>query len=84
MSGKNKKKLDDDLEAEIKDLINREFTSVKSSLKQELSSAGRSMAEKRKVAEEKLEDYEELLAENPVEWIAGAFLAGILIGKILK
>ncbi|OYT26220.1 MAG: hypothetical protein B6U97_04275, partial [Candidatus Altiarchaeales archaeon ex4484_96] len=38
----------------------------------------------RAVIDEKTEEAVESIKEKPVEWVAGAFIAGLILGKLLS
>jgi ElaB/YqjD/DUF883 family membrane-anchored ribosome-binding protein len=78
------KKVDEDLKSEIIEIVSKEIQSIKQPLKQELEKGKEKLSQAKDKANIKQEEYEDAIKENPLEWVAGAFIAGILIGRILS
>ncbi|MBN2250797.1 MAG: hypothetical protein JW724_01815 [Candidatus Altiarchaeota archaeon] len=70
------KVLDDKLDKEVKDVRDR--------LDKGFKDAREKYESTRKIVEERQEEIEERIKAKPVEWVAGAFVAGLLLGKLLS
>ena len=68
-----KRVIDPELEKEIKQLVDGELAKAR----QKMESAKASVDETK-------QQYEQAVADNPFQWVAGAFVAGLLMGKILS
>jgi ElaB/YqjD/DUF883 family membrane-anchored ribosome-binding protein len=67
------KLIDEKTEKNLRDKIDRGMNTARDNL----DSA-------KKMAIEKEEEMAERVREKPIEWVAGAFIAGLLIGKLLS
>ena len=88
--------LDEQTKKEIKAVIDGEIKELKKSWKSEASemkkSLDKEMKSRKKVVGKKLEDELDSKAaeciesfkENPMEWVAGAFVAGLLLGGLFR
>jgi len=73
---------------EFKKTWGKELKEAKKSLDSEIRSkkktVGKEMKKLEKEWDSKTEEYVESFKENPVEWVAGAFVAGLLLGGLLR
>ena len=67
------KKIDKDMKKEIQNMIDKELKTGRKALKKDLD-----------MADKKVAEIEGKIKEKPLEWVAGAFLAGMIISKLLK
>lgn len=72
------------LKEELSETISQEVNEVKKSLDKELDVAKAKVSERRQAADVRMKEYEDSIKDKPFEWVAGAFVAGILLGKILS
>jgi len=90
-----KRILDEELEKDIRDTVDKnvkkamgEVDVVKSTAMKELDKATRKAGREIDFAkirfEDKTEETLEAIKEKPVEWVAGAFVAGLILGRLLS
>lgn len=99
IDGKTKKevkKVIDEEMGELKKTMKKELKGAKKSLGKDVKSAKKTVGKKlekdwdsvgKKLETEwgiKPAEYIESIKENPVEWVAGAFIAGLLFGGLLR
>ncbi|PKP54366.1 MAG: hypothetical protein CVT90_01665 [Candidatus Altiarchaeales archaeon HGW-Altiarchaeales-3] len=68
-----KKILNEDLEKEIKERVNRE-----------VKAAHEMFDKNKKILVEKTDETAESIRKRPIMWVGGAFISGILLGKLLS
>ncbi|HIE33647.1 MAG TPA: hypothetical protein EYP86_00720 [Candidatus Altiarchaeales archaeon] len=70
---KERRILDKELEKEIKDVVDREIKKVV-----------KGIDETQKIIEDKADETAKAIREKPFAWVGGAFIAGLLLGKLLS
>ena len=76
--------LDEELEKEVRDKLDKGVKDARGRIDLGMKEARVKAEEARMALESEEEEITGKIKEHPLKWVAGAFIAGLLIGKIIS